>query len=263
MSQTEEMVPVFKRPVTWIVIAFVFALIGIGGVGIYQYRKVQAELSSLKTNPSGPLTDERQRELISEVSSRIMLPADERPTVAVVSDINRLKDQQFFSAGQNGDVVLIYMNARKAVLYRPAEKKIIEVAPVNLNDNQATVAGSTTQDLVNQGKESKEQAAPTPLPSPTPAPAKFALRNGTNITGLARTFEQQLIAKIPTATVTERGNAVKRDYPSSFIVDLTGKKAAELQSIASLLGIAPGTLPAGESSPAGADFLIIIGSDKR
>jgi len=271
MSESEDRLSVFKKPVTWIVVAVVFALVGIGGVGLYQYKKVQAELQKVKTSASGPLTDDRQRELITEVSSRIMLPADEKPTVAVVSDINRLKDQQFFSNGQNGDVVLIYMNSKKAVLYRPAEKKIVEVAPVNLNNPQASVAGTTTTTLAEQQSPAKTQPTPavspkvvlTPTPTPVPAPSKFALRNGTNVTGLARTFEQQLVAKFPTASVVERGNAAKRDYASSIIIDVTGKKAAEMQQIASALGIAPGSLPAGEPQPTTSDFLIIIGADKK
>lgn len=269
MSETEDdRLAILKKPVTWIVIAVLFALIGIGGVGLYQYNKVQSELAKVKNSASGPLTDDRQRELIAEVSSRILLPTDEKPTVAVVSDINRLKDQQFFTGGQNGDVVLIYMNAKKAVLYRPADKKIIEVAPVNLNNTQASVAGATTQDLVTQNTQTNPTPATktplaTPTVVPTPAPSKFALRNGTNVTGLARTFEQQLVAKFPTASVVERGNAAKRDYASTMIVDVTGKKAAELQTIASSLGIAPSSLPSGESQPTGADFLIIIGADKK
>lgn len=262
MSDTDEQVGILRKPVTWIIIAVVFALIGIGAVGFFQYKKVQGELSKLKTTASGPLTDDRQRELISEVSSRIMLPTDEKPTVAVVSDINRLKDQQFFSAGQNGDVVLIYMNAKKAVLYRPAEKKIVEVAPVNLNNPQASVAGTTTE-LTAQQTPPAEEKPVLPSPIPTVGPSRFALRNGTNVTGLARTFEQQLVAKVSGANVTERGNAAKRDYASSFIVDVTGTKTAEAQQIASALGIAPGSLPAGEPQPSGADFLIIIGADKK
>lgn len=265
MSDSDEQVGLFKKPATWIAIAVVFALVGIGAVGVFQYQKVQKELAKLKTSASGPLTDERQRELISEVSSRIMLPNDEKPTVAVVSDINRLKDQQFFSGGQNGDVVLIYMNAKKAVLYRPADKKIVEVAPVNLNNNQASVAGTTATNLTEGQTQPQTQTSPQPTakPTPTPAPYKFALRNGTNVTGLARTFEQQLVGKYPTASVTERGNAGKRDYGSSIVVDVTGQRTAELASIASSLGIAPGTLPAGETAPTGADFLIIIGADKK
>lgn len=264
MSDSEEKFPWIKKPVTWIIFAVVFAVVSITFVGIYQYTKVNKELAKLKTDTTsgGTLTDERQRELISEVSTRIMLPADEKPTVAVVSDINRLKDQQFFTGGQNGDIVLIYMNARKAVLYRPSEKKIIEVAPVNLNNNEASVAG-TTNKAVTLSPTPGGAGAPTTAPTPTPGPTRFALRNGTTVTGLAQTFGQQLQTKLPKAQITERGNAAKRDHATSIIVDVTGKKAAEIQQIAAVLGIAVGILPDGELVPANTDYLIIIGADKK
>lgn len=254
-----------KTPIFWVVTVVFVLLTGVAVAVVYQYNKVQTELVKLKETPSGgQLTDERQRELIAEVSGKIMLPEDERPTVAVVSDINRLKDQQFFSSGQNGDVVLIYMNSRRAILYRPVEKKIIEVAPVNLSNNQATP--SAEQMVAGAQTTSPTPAAGTPAVGPTVTPAAlsgtFALRNGTTITGLARSFETQLTAQYPTATVNERGNAAVRTYTTTTIIDVKGTRAAEVAQIAQTLGIQTGTLPAGEPTTA-ADFLIIIGSDKR
>lgn len=249
---------IVKTPIFWIVTVVIILLSGIGVAGYYQYTKVQSELSKLKETPTGgTLTDERQRELIAEVSAKIMLPQDEKPTVAVVSDINRLKDQQFFSSGQNGDVVLIYMNSKKAILYRPAEKKIVEVAPVNLsNDNQASVAG--TQSVTQPNPDAVVQASPTPAP----VTGTFALRNGTTITGLARTFEGQLTQEFPGVTVNERGNAVRRDYTSTTIIDVKGTKSAEATQIAEQLGIQTGSIPEGEITTT-ADFLVIIGSDSQ
>lgn len=255
-----------RKPIFWIILIVIILFSGIGIAGFYQYRKVTSELSKIKDTPggNGQLTDERQRELIAEVSAKIMLPADEKPTVAVVSDINRLKDQQFFSAGQNGDVVLIYMNSRRAILYRPVEKKIIEVAPVNLSNNGASasadVAGTST--LNPDAPIANVSPVVSPTTAPAPLTGSFALRNGTTITGLARSFETQLTTNVPQANVIERGNAAKRDYAVTTIVDVKGTKAQELSQIAQLLGIQSGSLPAGEPAPA-SDFLIIIGSDKR
>ena len=85
--------------------------------------------------------------LVSEVGKLIELPTDERPTVATVSDAEKVKTQAFFAKAANGDKVLIYTNAKKAVLYRPSEKRIIEVGAVNINQQpqptgtpEATVA---------------------------------------------------------------------------------------------------------------------------
>lgn len=74
--------------------------------------------------------------LTTEVGKLIALPTDEKPTVATVTDVDKLKEQAFFKNAANGDKVLIYTNARKAILYRPTEKRIIEVGAININ--QAT-----------------------------------------------------------------------------------------------------------------------------
>ena len=70
--------------------------------------------------------------LVEEVSRLISLPQDEEPTVATVSDPQLLKNQAFFANAKAGDKVLIYTRARKAVLYDPVNKKILEVAPLNV-----------------------------------------------------------------------------------------------------------------------------------
>lgn len=78
--------------------------------------------------------------LIKEVGKIIVLPDGETPTVATVTDLEKVKNQDFFARAQNGDKILIYPKAKKAFLYRPSEKKIIEVGMVNIqekSDNQA------------------------------------------------------------------------------------------------------------------------------
>ncbi len=70
-----------------------------------------------------------QTQVVDQVGKLMLLP-DEKPTVAVVSDLNKLKGQQFFAHASQGDVVLMYAKAQKAILYSPAQNKIIEVAPI-------------------------------------------------------------------------------------------------------------------------------------
>lgn len=90
--------------------------------------------------------------LVTEVGKLITLPSDEKPTVATITDVEKLKDQPFFVNAQNGDKVLIYTNAKKAILYRSEEKKIIEVGAVNIN------------------QQAGESPSPTPTATPTPKP---------------------------------------------------------------------------------------------
>jgi hypothetical protein len=71
-------------------------------------------------------------ELVGVVSKIVILPENETPTIATVSDVAALKDQPFFAQAQKGDKVLIYTVAQKAVLYRPSVKKIVAFAPIKV-----------------------------------------------------------------------------------------------------------------------------------
>ena len=68
---------------------------------------------------------------VAEVGKLVLLPVGETPTLATVSDPSKLKDQSFFENAVVGDKVLIYAQARKAILYSPSRHKIIEIAPIN------------------------------------------------------------------------------------------------------------------------------------
>jgi len=71
--------------------------------------------------------------LVDKVGDLMFLPIGEIPTVATVSEPEKLKNQDFFKDAKKGDKVLIYSNARKAILYDPLADKIITIAPVSLD----------------------------------------------------------------------------------------------------------------------------------
>ncbi len=77
--------------------------------------------------------------LVKKVGKLIVLPIDETPTVATVSDPAALKDQAFFAEAKKGDKVLIYSNAKKAVLYDPVANKVITIAPLNVSSKKEPV----------------------------------------------------------------------------------------------------------------------------
>jgi hypothetical protein len=97
------------------------------------------EVTKLKEDPQAAARKEAE-ELVSVVGKIIILPADELPTVATVSDPTKLADQAFFAKAKVGDKVLLYATARKAYLYDPKANKILEVAPINLGESDTTVA---------------------------------------------------------------------------------------------------------------------------
>jgi len=90
-----------------------------------------AQLMKAKQNPQAQAQKE-VRELVAKVSKLVVLPEGENPTIATVSDPEALKDQVFFTNAQKGDKVLIYTNAKKAVLYSVTTNKILDVAPLNI-----------------------------------------------------------------------------------------------------------------------------------
>lgn len=109
----------------------------------YQYNEAKLDIERL-SNPEEASQEEAER-LSQEVGEKIQLPK-ETPTVATVVDAAKLKDQPFFANAKNNDKVLIYTSAKKAVLYRPSTKKVIEVAPINIGDGEQPAENEQTSE---------------------------------------------------------------------------------------------------------------------
>jgi hypothetical protein len=208
-----------------ILAAITIISLAVGGFGIYQYQKAQSELKNLKDNPQAQAQEEVKK-LVEQVGKLIDLPKGEDPTVATITDASKLKDQAFFKNAQNGDRVLIYSKAKKAILYRPSTNKVIEIAPVNLGQTEKATA---------------------------------ALYNGTTTAGLTKTIEERLEGKFTNVDVTVRENASKNNYDDTIVVDVSGRNATLAKQIADELGGRVGSLPSGETKPQ-TDLLVILGA---
>ncbi|MBX4210408.1 hypothetical protein KW783_00350 [Candidatus Parcubacteria bacterium] len=79
-------------------------------------------------NPTSHVNSDK---VLRDVGRLIVLPQGERPTVAVVTNSDQLKNDSFFSVAKEGDQVLIYSKARKAYIYDPIARKIVDVGNVN------------------------------------------------------------------------------------------------------------------------------------
>lgn len=205
------------------------------------YFYIQAQQAQARLANPNLFAAEEVKRYVGEVGKLMMLPSGETPTLATVNDKDKLKSQPFFANSENGDKVLIYSTAKKAILFRPSVNKIIDVAPINVSP---AVTGSATASG-----------------APQTATVKFVIRNGTNIVGLTKTYETELTGKVTNAEIVDRDNAKNKDYTKSLLVDLTGTKADLATQLAGQLGLTVSPLPAGESTPSG-DFLIILGADK-
>lgn len=219
-----------------ILLLCLIALVGAGGTYFFY-----AKYNAIKANPNL----EAQREtnaLVSVVGKLMELPKNETPTVATISDLEKLKDQPFFKMAKNGDKLLAYNTTMTAILYRPSINKIINVAPIT----------------INQSPNPSPVAQTAPVPAPTPSALRIAYYNGTSIVGLSGTFEKSVQAKFPDYQTAVIDSAARKDYTETIIVDLSGTHGKEAADLAELVNGKVGSLPDGEKAP-DADILIIAG----
>ena len=114
--------PLPQQRTSWFprfVLVLVIVVIMAGGV--YGYRMYGAHNETKNYDTA--------QQLIDEIGKHIILPADEKPTIATVLDPKVLEGQPFFAKALKGDRVLVYPNAKRAYLYRPSEQKLVEVMP--------------------------------------------------------------------------------------------------------------------------------------
>ena len=131
---------------------FIFLIIiGLAGATVYYYKQYK----KIKNNPQ-VVSQEETQAVISEVGKLMELP-DGTPSLATVQDKEKLKDQSFFKKAENGDKVLIYTDAKQAILFRPSAKKIIEVAPLILSGNENAAGGVTQGSKDNNDQQNSEQ----------------------------------------------------------------------------------------------------------
>lgn len=116
-----------------VTLVLVVLLLVAGGFAYYFY----SQYSALKSNPQIKAQQEAA-DTIARVARLIVLPTGETPTVATVTEPDKLKDQAFFANAKKGYKVLIYTTAKKAILYDPVADKIVEVAPINIGAQAAT-----------------------------------------------------------------------------------------------------------------------------
>jgi hypothetical protein len=127
-------------------------LVGLGISTAYYYRQYR----QLRDHPEVVAQDEVGA-LLAEVSKIMDLPQDETPNVATISDVEKLKDQVFFKGASNGDKLIIYANAKEAILYRPSAKRIIQVAPLITEQQSGMQAQSGMSETNTQAESDTHQ----------------------------------------------------------------------------------------------------------
>jgi len=191
----------------------------LAGAAIYFFIKYQG----IKKNPNQVAQAEVNR-IVKLVGQLISLPNDESPTLATIKDKDQLKDQPFFANAQNGDVILIYTKAKKAIVYREKGNKIINVGPISIDQKNGTPVA-----IVNAGGDTDA----------TIKKLNDKFNGSVTVTG---------------TTDAKNKNSVK----GITVVDVAGNNGDLTKQIATEIGGTVGSLPSGETAPSGANIVIIV-----
>jgi len=226
---TSEEGKVSKKLSVYILLALSILLLGAAGYFFYQYQK-------LSKNPIAAQikAQEESQKLVAEIGKIMLLPKDETPTVATVSDIDKLKDQPFFENAANGNKVLIYPDSKLAIIYDPENSLIVNVGPINFSGQQIPQAQNI----------------------------RVALRNGTDVAGLTYEIETTIKDLFPEGEVTLKDQGGFTNYEKTIIVVFNDASKDAADKLAKILNSQVDRLPEGETKPADIDILIIVGKDK-
>lgn len=193
----------------------VFGSLAFGGI---YYKKYQ-DLKKQPVSADQAAQAETDR-ILNEVGQLYDLPKDEKPSVASVKDKEQLKDQPFFAGAENGDVAVIYTQAKLAILYRPSTRKIIRVSNVTVQETKPRVA----------------------------------------IIGAAadRTAVESSLTAVKDQLSVVGSRDAKGSHAERIVVDISGKNGDLANKLAQTVpGARVGNLPAGEDRPTDADIVII------
>ncbi len=260
-TSSAERKPTWKHGVLFSQALLLCIMTGIAGYFYYQYRETP-EVAGKREIAS----------LVKKVGGMIELPEGEEPTLATVTNKERLDDQPFFRRAQNGDKILIYQANGRAILYRPSVGKIIDVTVVNIEQEPAPSA-------IQDAPFAAEPSQPTPIepenlaspevssvvtenedPAAVLAGVRVVLYNGSTKVGVTNTVETSLQGQFPDIEVILKEKAAKNDYVGYTVVALRSETGSAAQALADALAGTLADLPAGETAPTDADVLVIVGS---
>ena len=129
-----------------IVTLFILFIITLGGAVYFfvQYRKVQT-----LNNSNSLSTEEEVMNVVGLVSKHVVLPKDEIPSIAIVDNVEELKNLAFFENAKNGFKVLVYRQSGLAVMYDPESDLVVNMAKI---EKESFIEEEGVQELHEEDK---------------------------------------------------------------------------------------------------------------
>lgn len=120
-------------------------------VGLYMLvGKAGPATAALKVGADGKLTP-AQTSIVKERIAKLIVPPQEEPVMAVVTAADSLiKEQAFYQGVSNGDILLIYPQAGKAILYSTQRDRLLNVGPVQVGQDTKKTSTSAPISLPSE-----------------------------------------------------------------------------------------------------------------
>ena len=274
VSRSWQKIPVPASVMAVFFIIFVFSVSAFAWA-FYSYKTVSAKTTkqpglNINSGQSQEQQQQKKTELLAKVSKLIILPANADPIIATIIDAEQLKKEQvFYANAKNGDIVLVYPEAKKAFIYNPKQNIIVNVGPVIAEKNTPVIPSPTSPVIPNdtslssRASLSDEGSIPIKKTSSTISSSTQKLtveiRNGTNVAGLGVKLSWAL--KSEDFFVEKISNAIK-NYPNTIIVNLSKKsKSALVKKLEDQFKVKAVTKIPPEETSSTAQVLIFIGTD--
>lgn len=217
-------------------VVFLVAL-AIGGGAYWQFASPQLPVIDSLTKPKDQADISS---IVNMIRQSVEIPSNETPTVATVTDQDKVRSQPFFASAQTGDKIVVFAQAKKAVLFRPSSGKIINI--ITLSDNRSAEPKSASASAQSES-------------------VAVSISNGTTKKGLAGLYESKIKEALPESQISLE-NAAKDDYQTTQVIAINQQKKSLAEKLANQIGANIAVdLPEGEVKPK-ADILIILGHDK-
>ncbi len=133
LTEPEEKTIRGRRPRLIVTLIIIVALIT-AGIYVWYRTEILKNLfgNTISIDKEMMTGNQNPDSLVEEIGQLMILP-NEKPTIAIVSNLAKLKNQPFFAQAKEGYKLLIFAKARKAILYDPIGKKIVNVSSVNVS----------------------------------------------------------------------------------------------------------------------------------
>jgi len=136
-----------KKKQLVLILIITLVIIMIGGLAYYFLRPNSTYVNNQGGVNNEQLSDNQIQKMLTELGDNILLPKEDEPYVAVITDIEVLvAEQPFYSGAENGDYLIIYPKTARAITYSLKRDQIINVGPVEFDQTQQQAEVVETQE---------------------------------------------------------------------------------------------------------------------